>query len=200
MHRAIIKGALVKPVQKHLLRKLASLKVDKRQSLISKGFTLVELIVVVVIIGVLSSIAVPAFNNASDKAKQKEASAILASYVKAAQAFNAENSSSPRYARDLGQFVSISACRRGDGPYCKTQNNAQVDLTNSTATNWYTPSGLYRIYWRTSGYYSQFRAVPWGQYANSGYGVSACFNRNTGATKVLDQTQKGQRYVRDITC
>ena len=38
------------------------------------------------IIGILSSIAIPSFQNASDKAKQKEASSMIASYLKAAQA------------------------------------------------------------------------------------------------------------------
>ena len=184
-------------MQKLLLKKLASLKANKHQSVISKGFTLVELIVVVVIIGILSAIAVPAFNNAGDKAKQKEASTQLASYVKAAQAFYAENSNAPRNARDLGQFVSVTGCRQGNGTYCKTNNSAIIDLTNSTATTWYTPSGLYRIDWRNSGNYSQFRALPWGGYANNGYGVSACFNRVTGATKGLRSNSKGSK-IRDI--
>ena len=40
-----------------------------------------------VIIGILASIAIPAFEGAGIKAKQKEASTALTSYVKAAQAF-----------------------------------------------------------------------------------------------------------------
>jgi len=45
-----------------------------------QGFTLIELMVVIVIIGVLASLAIPRFTEASAKAKVAEAPRVLASY------------------------------------------------------------------------------------------------------------------------
>ena len=80
---------------------------SKRKFKSQSAFTLVELIVVVVIIGILSSIAIPSFQNASDKAKQKEASTLIGSYLKAAQAYYTEYGQLAYRAVDLGQYLSL---------------------------------------------------------------------------------------------
>ena len=55
-----------------------------------QGFTLIELMVVIVIIGVLASLAIPRFTEASAKAKMSEAPKIIASFESAYLAALAE--------------------------------------------------------------------------------------------------------------
>jgi prepilin-type N-terminal cleavage/methylation domain-containing protein len=57
------------------------------------GFTLIELMVVIVIIGVLASLAIPRFTEASSKAKVAEAPRVLASYESGYLAALAETAS-----------------------------------------------------------------------------------------------------------
>lgn len=63
---------------------------DKQVFCRSRGFTLVELLIVVAIIGVLSTIAVPAYRRMVQKAKQVEAKLNLAGLYQVESAFFAE--------------------------------------------------------------------------------------------------------------
>lgn len=56
-----------------------------------KGVSLIELMVVIAIIGILTTIAVPSYKGYQEKAQQKEAETLLSSYFIAAQAARIEH-------------------------------------------------------------------------------------------------------------
>jgi type IV pilus assembly protein PilA len=68
----------------------------------NKGFSLIELMIVVAIIGILATIAVPNFNRFQAKAKQTEAKSNLAAMYSAQKAFYAEWSTYYGIFADLG--------------------------------------------------------------------------------------------------
>ncbi len=66
---------------------LALLNRKKGRNLLEKGFTLVELMIVIVIVGVLSAVALPNFLNQTGKAKGTEAKSQISAVMKEASAF-----------------------------------------------------------------------------------------------------------------
>ena len=69
---------------------LAMLNRKKGRNLVEKGFTLVELMIVIVIVGILSSVALPSFLNQKSRAKAAEGVTQAGLYLKEAEIQHAE--------------------------------------------------------------------------------------------------------------
>lgn len=89
-----------------------------------RGFTLVELMVVVAIIGILSALAIPRFRNFQAKARQAEAKTNLASIYTLETSYQAENDT----------YVALAAMGRNPagGTTCAATNLLGFYLTDCT--------------------------------------------------------------------
>ena len=161
-----------------------------------EGFTLVELIVVIVIVGILSAIAIPSFQNASAKARQKEASILISSYMKASKAFLMEYGYLPKTAQDISNYITVTACctqmgcsNRNSPQFCKA--NPPV-VVNGAETSWNTQSGLYAIqmYLKSNQNQLQWTANPTIWFQGTGYGVGGCVSGVTGASRISENKDK----------
>ncbi len=65
---------------------LSILNKSKKHSLLSRGFTLVELMIVIAIVGILAAVALPNYMSQTEKAKATESKTKLSSFLKQAHA------------------------------------------------------------------------------------------------------------------
>ena len=82
-----------------------------QQSMLQKGFTLIELMIVIAIIGVVSAIAYPSYSSYMEKSRRSDAKISLTKMADAQERFYLQNSSYSITATDVGGANS------GDGHY-----------------------------------------------------------------------------------
>ncbi len=95
------------------------------------GFTLIELMVVIAIVGILATVAIPSFLNQAARSKQARALTYIGMINRAQQAFFVENARFATSADELG-FANNSASP--DYTYTVTGSGGGLEITSTQAT------------------------------------------------------------------
>ncbi len=125
---------------------LSILNRKKGRNLPEKGFTLVELMIVIVIVGVLSAVALPNFLSQTNKAKGTEARSQISAVIKGASASYLENGDT-KVAADIA--AGATTCELWGAPANDVTNfnlgcayNSGTDVLTVTATGSTNDSNL----------------------------------------------------------
>ncbi|NQU77578.1 prepilin-type N-terminal cleavage/methylation domain-containing protein [Candidatus Falkowbacteria bacterium] len=99
----------------------------------NKGFTLVELLVVVIIVGILAAVAIPMYQGATDRSKASEAVVALGTIRSALRVYYAEHAVYPVHA-DTVQVDSLGLDLSSDDLLGRYFDNSDYSYTGDATT------------------------------------------------------------------
>ena len=123
----------------------------------SSGFTLVEFFIVIAIIGALITFMNPISNFITQKAREREGSLLIRSFLEASTLYFSEHGKNPNDYKDLSKYVSVRACKTLDPRKCKKMKSVEPQSPNK----WNSIDGNYIIIMDSDlSLYSKFYAIP----------------------------------------
>jgi prepilin-type N-terminal cleavage/methylation domain-containing protein len=98
----------------------------------AKGFTIVELLIVIIVIGILAAIIIVAYNGVTSKANNTAAQSIAGDLAKKLEAYNADQGAYPNYTTPAG---TLTAQMVADSTATLTGSGINVLYTGINGTN-----------------------------------------------------------------
>ena len=185
-------------------------KFSNKKTAFDQGFTFLEFILVVSLLGLTSRLIIPSFINSLNKSRQKEASLIVNSIIKSTKSYYGIHSFLPKNIGQLSKFANYQKCNAkdvadGGRKACK---NSLPTLVEKNDLMFFSPSGNYKINMNFS--YAEkgpelflVKANPnGGKFKSEGSAVVGCFNPSNGISFVKEFSgKKSEVGIQDyITC
>lgn len=142
------------------------------------GFTIVELLIVIVVIAILAAITIVAYNGIQNRANNTQVVSLVRGYVTAIAAYNAEKGAYPTGTSCLGVGYPGGTCHYDGGMYSENNGNFNtvvlkdymsqpptVRSVHSPISSKWVDTAFYT--WNNASYYPGGAAIAFAQYGTT---------------------------------